>query len=333
MRPWSVTTLLAVLVMTTACSDTPTTEANSAVTPQPTPTPTPALSKQAAETALLQYLRSVNQANGNLNPELTAKIETGSALQIHKAQYRVYRRNDLRYPRVEYSDGLAAAPRFVGYPRWFFAAATDRGSSPATRDLLVFVQQAKGAPWRVAYAPYSRTASGPLAPGVDVDDFPRLARLDDEHLVLRPDRVAGTLAGLLTRGTSAAVFAPGRLITTSRSSIGENRKAFGDNGWTGTSRAVPAPTPVYAVRTKSGGALVWFALDLRHAYKAGGAAAQMTWQTSYGDLHKGFGLPSAVRSSVDRVERTEVVAYIPPKGKGRIQLIGSRWFPISVTGS
>ena len=33
------------------------------------------------------------------------------------------------------------------------------------------------------------------------------------------------------------------------------------------------------------------------------------------------------------LERAEVVAYVPPKGKGRIQLIGSRWFPPSVTGS
>jgi hypothetical protein len=90
---------------------------------------------------------------------------------------------------------------------------------------------------------------------------------------------------------------------------------------------------VYAVRTKSGGALVWFALDLLHSYKAGASAAQMTWKTAYGDLHRGFGVPSAVRSKIERVERTEVVAYIPPKGKGRIQLIGSRWFPLSVTGS
>lgn len=96
---------------------------------------------------------------------------------------------------------------------------------------------------------------------------------------------------------------------------------------------MPAPTPGYAVRTKSGGALVWFALDLRHSYKAGPSAAQMTWQTAYGDLHRGFGVPSAVRSKIERVERTEVVAYVPPKGKGRVQLIGSRWFPLSVTGS
>jgi hypothetical protein len=334
MRAWPALLVAIVLPTAVACSDDPPgDQADAAVTPSVKPTPTPALSKTAAETTIVRYLRSVNRANGNLDPKLAAKIETGSALQVHTAQYKVYRRNDLRYPRLDYKDGLAATPRFVGYPRWFFAAATDRGSSPATRDLLVFVQEQKGGPWKVAYAPYSRTVTGPLAPGVDTDDFPKLAPLDDEKLVLRPDKVAGALATLFTNGGGAQQFSSGRLISSSRTTMAENRKTFSDNGWTGTSRAVAAPTPVYAVRTKSGGALVWFAVDLRHTYRAKGSAAQMTWKTAYGDLHAGFGLPSAVRSKVDRTERTEAVAYIPPKGKGKIQVIGSRWFPVAITGS
>jgi hypothetical protein len=333
MRLWSVPALLAAVVVLGACSDSASRAGHAAPDRTPPPTPVPAIGKDAAQATVQDYVRSVNRANGDLDPELAAKIETGSAQQIHAAQYKVYRHNDLHYPMVEYAAGVAAAPRFVGYPRWFFAAATDKGSSPATRDLLVFVQRGKDAPWRVAYAPYSGTASGPLAPGVDVADTPRLVALDDQRLVVRPDRLASSLAGLLTDGSSAKLFAPGRLISTSRDSIAENRRTFGENGWTGTSRAVPARTPVYAVRTTSGGALVWFALDLRHSYKAGASAARMTWKTAYGDLHQGFGLPSAVRSRVDRVERTEAVAYVPPKGKGRIQVIGSRWFPISVTGS
>lgn len=328
MRLWSVVVLLLVL---TACSDTG--SAASDAVSQPTPSATPAIGKEAAAAAVRSYVESVNKANGDLDPELSAKIETGSARQIHAAQYKVYKRNDLHYPVIEYDAGVAAAPRFIGYPRWFFAAATDKGSSPATRDLLVFVQQSKGTPWRVAYAPYSRTTTGPLAPGVDVDDAPRLVAPGDKGLVVPPNRLATSLAGLLTSGSAAGLYAPGRLITTTRESLSENRQAFGQNGWTGTSRAVPAPSPVYAVRTKSGGALVWFALDLRHSYKAGASAAEMTWKTAYGDLHRGFGVPSAVRSRIERVERTEVVAYVPPKGKGRIQLIGSRWFPLSVTGS
>ncbi len=328
MRLWSVVVLLLVL---TACSDTGTVSSDAVA--QPTPSPTPAIGKEAAAAAVQSYMKSVNRANGDLDPELSAKVETGSARRIHAAQYKVYKRNDLHYPVIEYDAGVAAAPRFIGYPRWFFAAATDKGSSPATRDLLVFVQQSKGAPWRVAYAPYSRTTTGPLAPGVDVDDAPRLVALGDKGLVVPPNRLATSFAGLLTSGSAGSLFAPGRLITTTRESLLENRQAFGQNGWTGTSRAVPAPSPVYAVRTKAGGALVWFALDLRHSYKAGAAAAQMTWKTAYGDLHRGFGVPSAVRSKIERVERTEVIAYIPPKGKGRIQLIGSRWFPLSVTGS
>lgn len=332
MRPWSTALLVLALTTTAACGDTPD-PGGAAAKPSPGPAPTPALSKKAAEETVVRYLRSVNKANGNLDPELAAKIETGSALQVHTAQYKVYRHNDLHYPRVDYQDGLAGAPRFVDYPRWFFAAATDRGSSPPTRDLLVFVQDRKDGPWRAAYAPYSRTTSGPLAPGVDLEDFPKLAPLSDDKLVVRPDKVAGALAGLLSTGAGKELFASSRLVTSSRSTMTENRDTFGDNGWAGTSKAVPARTPVYSVRTKSGGALVWFGIDLLHSYKAKPGAAPMTWKTAYGDLHTGFGLPSAVQKRIDRVERTEAVAYLPPKGKGRIQVIGSRWFPVSITGS
>jgi hypothetical protein len=87
------------------------------------------------------------------------------------------------------------------------------------------------------------------------------------------------------------------------------------------------------VRTKSGGALVWFGLDLHHSYRNKGKTS-MVWETeSSGDMQKGFGAPSEVTSSITRQERYELVAYIPPKGKGTMRLIAGRWFPLSVRGS
>jgi hypothetical protein len=327
--------VIAATISAAGCiGDTPG-DKNSELTVRP-PKPVPAISRQGAQQVLKQYLAGITKANATLDRTQLATVQTGSALQLTAAQYKVFKRNDLRYWKVRYTSALGASPKEVGYPHWFFVAATDKGAAPATRDLLVFVQDKKGTPWRVAYAPYSRVATGPLGPGVDVADYPSLVAPGDTHLVAPPGKVAAVLADVVTRG-GKSVFASrvggGRFLTSSRQSLADNRRAFTGNGWSGTSKAVAARTPVYAVRTTSGGALVWFGIDFRHTYKRTGTSTGMTWQTSqYGDLHKGFGIPSTITSYVVRQERNEVVAYIPPQGKGRIVVIGNRWFPLAVAG-
>lgn len=304
--------------------------------PAPKPKPVPAISTRGAEDVLKRYLPAISQANAKLDPARAAKVETGSALQLHSAQYRVYRKNGLRYAKVKYTGALGAAPMVTGYPRWFFTAAADRGSTPATRDFLLFVQERSGAPWRVTYAPYSSTATGPLASGVDVADFPAVVAATDTRLEIAPSQVAAVLAGAVTEGAKnpyAKRLAKDGIFQRARAKIVDNRTAYTSNDWAGTSRAVAAQTPVYALRTKSGGALVWFGLDLVHSYRNQGDT-KMVWDTStVGDLHRGFGLPSEVKTSIARQERYELVAYIPPTGKGTMRLLASRWFPLSVRGS
>jgi len=339
---WTPATALVVALMfaTAGCGgdqeDAEDRAATVSAKPSPRPKPTPAISTRGAEDVLKRYLAAISQANTKLDPARAAKTETGSALKIHSAQYRVYRKNDLRYPPVKYVGALGAAPMVTGYPRWFFTAATDRGSEPATRDFLLFVQDRSGAPWRVTYAPFSSRATGTIAPGVDVADFPAVVAAGDNHLDTPPGKVAAVLASAVTQGSKspyAQRFAQDAPFQAVRGKIIDNRSAYTSNDWAGTSRAVAAPTPVFAVRTKSGGALVWFGLDLLHSYRNKGDT-NMVWDTeSAGDMQKGFGLPSEVTSSITRQERYELVAYIPPKGKGTMRLLASRWFPLSVRGS
>ena len=339
---WTPATALVVALMfaTAGCGgdqeDAEDRAATVSAKPSPRPKPTPAISTRGAEDVLKRYLAAISQANTKLDPARAAKTETGSALKIHSAQYRVYRKNDLRYPPVKYVGALGAAPMVTGYPRWFFTAATDRGSEPATRDFLLFVQERSGAPWRVTYAPFSSRATGTIAPGVDVADFPAVVAAGDNHLDTPPGKVAAVLASAVTQGSKspyAQRFAQDAPFQAVRGKIIDNRSAYTSNDWAGTSRAVAAPTPVFAVRTKSGGALVWFGLDLLHSYRNKGDT-NMVWDTeSAGDMQKGFGLPSEVTSSITRQERYELVAYIPPKGKGTMRLLASRWFPLSVRGS
>jgi hypothetical protein len=337
--------VVALVLAVGGCSDTGDTgdtgdadrpaAAESSKPASPPPSPSPALNPRGVDSVLELYLAAITKANGKLDPSLAAKVEAGSAHQVHSAQYRVYKKNGLRYAKVKYTGGLASAPKFTGHPKWFFSATTDRGSEPATRDMLVFVQEQSGAPWRVVYAPFSRTATGPIHPGVDVEDFPAVVPLDDAGLAVAPGKVAAALAHAASFRDKSPYHGrfTGRLVDSAVRTLIDNRSAFTGNGWTGSSRAVDARTPVYAVRTKSGGALVWFGLNFVHAYRSNGDNSGMTWDTEgWGDLHEGFGLPSTVRSSIDRLERNELVAYIPPKGKGKIHIIAGRWFPLSVRG-
>ncbi len=306
-------------------------------TPSPSPTPRPALSQRAAQAVVLSYATRIAKANRTLDRALAAKVQTGSALQVSTAQYVTFKRNKLRYWATKYTSAVAAAPLFSGHPRWFFAAATDRGAAPATRDFLVLVQQKAGDPWRVAYAPTSRTPAGPLAPGVDVADAPATVPPDDERLLVSPRRLPAEMAKAVdpSRGRSMAAVEAGRWVTASRTSLHDNRAAYTESGWTGESRAVPGSTPVYALRTTSGGALVWFSVNFRHSYdRTRGKGTGMTWVTEqYGDLHNGFGVPSTVERRISRVERNEIVAYVPPKGKGKIRVLANRWFPVQLEGA
>jgi hypothetical protein len=308
----------------------------SAGTPTPAPSPTPALGEAAAQSVIKRYMQGINAANGKLNVKLASNVESGSAQQIHNAQYKLYKRNGLHFRPIRYTSGLAAAPKFSSHPKWFFAAATDSGSKPATRDILLFVQEREGAPWRVAYAPLSRKSTGSIAAGVDVADFPDVVPAEDPGLAVPPSKVAPAMADVLIRGTRsswAKQFAFGRLVKAQYQGLVDTRKAYEGNNWTGESLAVAAKTPVYAVRTKSGGALAWFGIDVKASYRNKDNAPGMTWESSdYGDLQKGFGVPSTVRSYITSVERDEMLAYIPPKGKGKVQIIANRWFPVSLKG-
>lgn len=341
MRSRLASALILTLLAGTGCSDAPPEAAGSGATVEQKETTisalVPAVQPRAAAIIIKRYMDVMNNAGRELDPKGAAGVQTGPALSVQKAIFGAYRRNGLKFSPIAYGDGVAGAPKFSGWPRWFFAAPTDTGSKPATRDLLVFVQQANREPWKVAYSPYSRTTSGPIAPGVDLVDFPAVVPSGDRTLVMPPGRLAVAFADAVTRGSkspSARWFAAGRHVDSTTRTLQANRTAFRGQGWTGVSRAVAAKASIYAARTKSGGALVWFTVDQLHSYRSTRPNSGITWESeAYGDLHKAFGLPSTLKSKIARVERSELVGYIPPKGKGRIHVIAQRWVPLSITGS
>jgi hypothetical protein len=304
---------------------------------RPAPPPSPALTKHEARQVLARYALRVNLANRWLSPQLATVALTGSALQLQIAKYKVARANHARLGPFKYTAVLSAGPRMTGYPRWFFAALTDTGSRPVTREITAFVQDRPGAQWRAAYAPVTTShVTGPLAASVDVAAFPEVPAQDDPTLVLPPARLPGALADLLNNGRRSPdhrFIRTDSWIAGSRRNLDEDRAAYLRDGWSGSAAYAPASFPVYAVRTTSGGALVWSAVDLEERYRHIHPGSGFSWRSPiWGDLLRPFIGRSMANRSLTTGERIEFVAYVPPKGKGRVRFLATRWFPFQVKG-
>jgi hypothetical protein len=301
------------------------------------PSPAPAVSKEEAKRALAGYTALVNQANRRLDPRLAARAATGSTLQMQTAKYKVFKANKVRIQPYKYGSVLAASPLFTEYPKWFFAALTDRGSKPYTRDIVVLVQDQAGGPWRAAYTPLATTpVTGPLVRGVDVADFPEVAPPDDPSLVIAPARLPGALAEVLNQGSHSGHYSSITLapwIKSKYQALRADKKVFQRSGWKGSAGYAAATTPTYAVRTTSGGALVWSAIELRESFRHVRSGSGITWEhDTWGDLLRPFIGRSKANTSLTTVERIEMLAYVPPKAGGKVRFLATRWAPIAIQG-
>ena len=304
----------------------------------PPPPPAPALTEQQVRPVLARYVAQSNAVHKLLNAKGAATVYTGSSLQLEAAKYRIFKANKLRFKPARYGQVLGASPKFTGHPKWFFAVMTDRGANPPVRDHIVFVQDREGGPWRAAYAPLAaKPVKGPIAPGVDVADYPDVVQEADASLVLAPNQVAPALADAVNRGSQSGYlrsFTVPAWAKQKRASLLQDRKTFRAQRWAGTAAYSGARTPVYAVRTTSGGALVWSAIELTESFRHAGKGAGITWKhRDWGDLLRPFTGRSSMKRTITTVERIELLTYVPPKGRGTVKVIAFRWAPIRVTGS
>ncbi|WP_030174076.1 hypothetical protein [Spirillospora albida] len=307
-----------------------------ASTPPPAP-PTPALTQAEAKAVVAAYMRGADQVRARLDPVMAASVFTGSSLGMETTKYRIFKANRIRIGKVRYTQALGASPKFSGHPRWFFAALTDTGTRPVTRDIILFEQQAPGGPWRAAYTTLAtKPVRGPLGPGIDVADEPDVVPLQDATLALPPAQVPAALVQVLNQGVRsprARVFAVPSWVASASAGMRRDRADFRRSGWNLAAAYRPSTLPVYAVRTTSGGALVWSAVESHRAYRNTGRGGAFDWRhPNWGDMLRPTIGRSSVRRGLTTVERYEVLAYVPPKGKGRIRLLANRWAPVRIQG-
>ncbi|WP_141579010.1 hypothetical protein [Actinomadura sp. WMMA1423] len=313
-------------------------EADAPAGSAPPPAPAPALTEDQVRPVLVRYTARSNRVHKLLDAKGAAGVYAGSSLQVETAKYRIFKANRLRFKPARYGQILGASPKFTGHPKWFFAVMTDNGANPPVRDHIVFVQDQAGGPWRAAYAPLStKPVKGAIAPGVDVADYPDVVPGSDASLALAPDQVAPALADAINRGSRSGYirsFTVPAWAKQKRGSLLQDRRTFRAQRWVGKASYSGSRAPAYAVRTTSGGALVWSAIELTESFRRAGGGAGINWRhKDWGDLLRPFTGRSSMKRSITTVERIEMLSYVPPKGRGTIRVIAFRWAPIRVTGS
>ncbi|MBW8487546.1 hypothetical protein [Actinomadura parmotrematis] len=147
---------------------------------------------------------------------------------------------------VELRDPVFYVPRLAGYPRWF-AAAAPAGKKQA---LAVFVQDKAGDAWRAAH--WIETAGRLPEPSFDAQGY----------AVAADDRALPTAhADYLASGDQSALVPDAASARARAAKVG---------GWKAEpGRFSPGPGASYALRTKDGGALVWYGLTQQQTLTGG----------------------------------------------------------------
>ncbi|WP_307805273.1 hypothetical protein [Streptomyces spirodelae] len=226
----------------------------------------PALSKAEAAKVLGTFVKKNNQANTAYDAELNATIESGALGAIDqaglKSRKEVRPKGNPDYRPLELTDTRYLIPEQAGWPK-FFVTDSKSNRKGQGRWLFVFQRDRADGPWTASYLSV-----------VDPGEIPRFAR--DEHghvkavpvgggsgLTVSPDQLSKRYARYLQEGAGED-FAPGPHTSKVRE---QREKAMKRTSVRNEFADQPAQPPQYApfgLRTKDGGALVFFASHHHH---------------------------------------------------------------------
>jgi hypothetical protein len=231
----------------------------------------PAITRTGAERVLAHYWRVNNAANQSRSGTLLATIEAGSSYAMDVGAYQMSRITDpadSQYAPFTASSAVYYIPRQPAgvYPRWFAARvtyATLASPQQATgTGYVLFIQDAKDATWKNVLEPYLLTAAGP-APFIQTDaqGYAIQAPLTSAaRLAAAPAQIPQLTAESLDGATPAVtVRNPGNLADLRGQVYFQSRLPAGSAD---TDQHDTAGL-VFALKTTSGGALVFYHLTAR----------------------------------------------------------------------
>jgi hypothetical protein len=231
-------------------------------------------SVQPAEAArvLARFAEVSNEATKTYDESLIDATESGALGDTDRAGLRA---NHINHPEgngsfapLVFSGARFLIPKQRGWPKFFVAdTATNRGD---TRWLLVFRRFAAGDPWKASFLAV-----------VAKDALPALAADEDGHvlplpvagtdLLVQPGRLSGAYASYLQRAAGAPPFADGPATSELLAGRDKNRRTANSVTQYADQPADGGDFTPVALRTRDGGALVFFAgrHQTRATYRAG----------------------------------------------------------------
>ncbi|MFG3256176.1 hypothetical protein [Streptomyces sp. NPDC048172] len=280
----------------------------------------PTVDKDEAAQVLKTFTAKNNRANRAYDTELNAAIETGALGSIDqaglKSRKEIRPRGNPDYRFLKLTDTRYLIPEQAGWPKFFVtdSASNRKGSG---RWLFVFQRDSADAPWKASYLSIVQPDAMPeLATGKDghVEAVPTGA---DSGLTVSPGALSKAYTRYLRNGgsgsgsASGAAFAPGPHTTAQRAQRERQMKRENVRNEYVDQPARPPQFNPFGLRTKDGGALVFFSTLHHH---------KQTLPRGYkprikDPLVKAL-LSGTPKQSVTFVRTAEQTVTVPPKKDG-----------------
>ncbi|MFI9232308.1 hypothetical protein [Streptomyces rimosus] len=215
------------------------------------------MSKAEAATALQQFTDGFNASNSKLDPKVNPTYETESLLAVDqaltKAGHAVSPQGNPKFPPLTLTSPHFTVPRQAGWPKVFLADAVSNRNN--TRWFLVFTRDAMGAKWKASYLSALSDNQIPQFK-TDPDGYAEVVPADakDSGLKVAPGELGKAYAAYLNTG-KGEVFAPGPATDQWRKLREQQGRQPGARIQYEDQPSDYAPV---ALRTKDGGALVFF---------------------------------------------------------------------------
>ncbi|MQY07066.1 hypothetical protein [Actinomadura macrotermitis] len=275
----------------------------------------PALTRQQAEQALNRYAAAVTTAGQSLDPAALSPVEGAPLLPMDVASVKLRKAVKKKAAPLKFSSTSFLIPRLSGYPRWFAVDAVSRTGRQGFRHALLFTQAKEGAPWLATADPFPADTS--LAKAArDEGGFAAPVPLDAKGLAIAPGRIGAAHTALLNGGPKAAGaggIAPGPQTTGAYEALRAGQSALTKRGVDMKAAFSPDAAPTYALRTKDGGALVWYTVKQTEAY----SAAKRGRLRLSGDLI-GLTTPDSVKKRMNSTVLIQYLAVVPPHGAATV---------------
>ncbi|MFI6518770.1 hypothetical protein ACIBF1_24665 [Spirillospora sp. NPDC050679] len=271
----------------------------------------PVLTRDQARQVLSRYAQAAGRAGQRLDASPLSSVATGPQLAMDTAAVKLRRATGQKPGPLAFTRPVFYIPRATGYPRWFAVDAVSGSGKRTLRHALLFTQAKAGGPWLLAADPYPADAALSRV-RLDSDGYATAVPAVASGLALAPGRVAAAHAALLSkgpRGSGVTSLAPGPRTTQTRDELERGVQLLAKRGVRLTSSFTPDPAPAYALRTRDGGAVVWYVLRQKEAY----SAARRGTLTVSGDL-SGLAPAGAAGSRMTTTVLIQYLATVPPKG-------------------